>query len=67
MFKKFGVAAVVGIVAMTAHASCEDIKAGCRKAFDQDLQACNKQDPRSQDNCFKRAHEALANCMHDCK
>ena len=58
---------VVGVSALTAHASCADIKASCGKAFELDLAYCNKQDARSQENCFKRAHEALASCVGNCK
>lgn len=67
MFRKLSVMAVVGVSALTAHASCDDIKASCGKAYQLDTEYCNKQDARSQENCFKRASEALRSCVGNCK
>ena len=67
MLRKLSVMAVVGVSALTAHASCVDIKASCGKAYQLDTEYCNKQDARSQESCFKRASEALRSCVGSCK
>lgn len=65
--RKISVVITVGVSALTAHASCADIKASCAEGYKRDNEYCNTLDRQSQSNCFKRAAETLKSCVGNCK
>lgn len=65
--RRFAVLTAGALTAFSAYASCPDIRANCTKTLNLDLAYCNKQDARSQDNCYARAHETFLSCVGSCK
>jgi hypothetical protein len=65
--RKFAVLAAGALTSIAVYATCDDIRANCQRAFDLDNANCNQQPPISQENCYKRSHEAFLSCLGSCK